>query len=153
MIHSKDGYYETGTMLEAGALTAASTMLLKYSLGRERPYETTDADSWFSGGDSFPSAHASLAFAIGTVFAESGSDRYRWIRRALGYGAAGATVYWRVRDNAHWGSDVVAGAALGFSTAQFVMNRRDHHSARRTATTTLLPVEDGLLLTYSLPLR
>lgn len=153
LIHSKDGYYETGTMLEAGALTAASATLLKYSLGRKRPHDTIDPDSWFAGGDSFPSGHASLAFAIGTVFAESGSDRYRWIRRSLGYGAAGATVYWRVRDNAHWASDVVAGAALGISTAQFVMNRRDHAHARRQATTAVLPVEGGLLLSYRLPLR
>ncbi len=151
MIDSKDGYYETGTMLEAGILTAASTTLFKYALGRERPYDTADPDQWFASGDSFPSAHASLTFAIGTVFAESGSDRYRWIRRIVGYGAAVGTSYLRVKDNAHWTSDVVAGAALGYSTALFVMNRRDH--THRQATASLLPIDGGLLLSYSLPLR
>ena len=151
MIGSQDGYYETGTMLEAGVLTAASTLLFKYSFGRERPYDTLDVDSWFAGGDSFPSGHASLSFAVGTVFAESGSDRYRWLRRILGYGVAGATSYVRVRDNAHWASDVVAGAALGFATAQFTMNRRDLN--HRRSTTTVVPVEGGLMLSWSLPLR
>lgn len=151
LIHSKDGYYETGTMLEAGVLTAASTTIFKYALGRERPHDTLEVDSWFAGGDSFPSGHASLAFAVGTVFAESGSDRYRWIRRGLGYGAAGLTSYWRLKGNAHWTSDVVAGAALGFTTAQFVMDRRDH--SHRRVTTSVLPVDSGLALAFSLPLN
>ncbi|MEQ1580742.1 MAG: phosphatase PAP2 family protein [Steroidobacteraceae bacterium] len=151
LIHSKDGYYETGTMLEAGILTAASTTVFKYALGRERPHDTLKVDSWFASGDSFPSGHASLAFAVGTVFAESGSDRYRWIRRGLGYGAAGLTAYWRVKGNAHWTSDVVAGAALGFTTAQFVMNRRDHSHQR--VSTSIVPVDGGLALAFSLPLN
>jgi membrane-associated phospholipid phosphatase len=43
---------------------------------------------------------------------------------------AGATAYVRLRDNVHWLSDTVAGAAIGISTAQFTMNRRNeraHH--------------------------
>jgi membrane-associated phospholipid phosphatase len=151
LIHSKDGYYESGTMLEAGILTAASTTLFKYALGRERPHDTLAVDSWLANGDSFPSGHASLAFAVGTVFAESGSDRYRWIRRGIGYGAAGLTAYWRVKGNAHWTSDVVAGAALGFTTAQFVMDRRDH--THRQVTTSVVPVDGGLALAFSLPLH
>jgi membrane-associated phospholipid phosphatase len=151
LIHSKDGYYETGTMLEAGVLTAASTTIFKYAFGRERPHDTLAVDSWFASGDSFPSGHASLAFAVGTVFAESGSDRYRWIRRGLGYGAAGLTSYWRLKGNAHWTSDVVAGAALGFTTAQFVMARRDR--AHRRVTTSVVPVDGGLALAFSMPLN
>lgn len=151
LIHSKDGYYETGSMLEAGVLTVASTALFKYALGRERPRDTLQVDSWFASGDSFPSGHASLAFALGTVFAESGSDRYRWIRRGIGYGAAGLTSYWRVQGNSHWTSDVVAGAVLGFTTAQFVMDRRDH-SHRRVATS-IVPVDGGLALAFTVPLN
>lgn len=151
LIDSKDGYYETGTMLEASVLTAASTTLFKLAIGRERPHDTLQVDSWFASGDSFPSAHASLSFAVGTVFAESGSDRYRWIRRTLGYGAAGLTSYWRLKGNAHWTSDVVAGAALGFTTAQFVMARRDR--SHRRVTTSVVPVDGGLALAFSVPLN
>jgi membrane-associated phospholipid phosphatase len=151
LIHSKDGYYESGSMVEAGVLTAVSTTVFKYALGRERPHDTLKVDSWFANGDSFPSGHTSLAFAVGTVFAESGSDRYRWIRRGIGYGAAGLTAYWRLKDNAHWTSDVVAGAALGFTTAQFVMDRRDH--SHRQVTTSIVPVDGGLALAFNLPLN
>ena len=75
--------------------------------------------------------HASAAFAIGTVFAESGGEEHRWLRRTLGYGIAGATAYARLNDNVHWFSDVVAGAAIGISTAHFVMNRDEETEGTR----------------------
>ena len=128
-----------------------SSEVLKFSLGRERPNETTDPDQWFSGGDSFPSMHTGLAFAIGTVFAESGSDDHRWLRRILGYGVAGATGYIRLDHNAHWATDVVAGAALGFSTARFTMNRRSAVASRTSMA--LVPADGGLMLTFSMPLH
>jgi hypothetical protein len=145
------GYQELGSMLEAGVLSAASTEILKYSLGRERPNETADADSWFNGGDSFPSLHSSAAFAIGTVFAESGNDDYRWLRRVVGYGVAGGTAYSRVSDNAHWMSDAIAGAALGYATAHFIMNRRTSNVAEPVVM--LLPVDHGLMLTFSVVVK
>jgi len=150
---SPGGWRELGSMFEAAALTGASTEVLKFSLGRQRPNETTDPDNWFASGDSFPSMHASLAFAIGTVFAESGNDRYRWLRRILGYGVAGATAYARLEHNAHWTTDVAAGAALGLSTARFTMNRREG-SAGPSASVTVRPAEGGgVMLAFSVPLH
>jgi membrane-associated phospholipid phosphatase len=146
------GWRELGSMIEASAFTAVSTEVLKFSLGRQRPNETTDPDQWFESGDSFPSMHSSLAFAIRTVFAESGNERHRLLRRVLGYGVAGATAYMRVDHNAHWTSDVLAGAALGFTTARFTMNRRE--GAESTATVMLQPSsEGGLMLKFAMPLR
>jgi hypothetical protein len=140
------GYEEGRQMLEAAGLSALSITLFKFAAGRKRPNETTQVDVWSQGGDSFPSMHASAAFAIGTVLAESGGDEYRWLRRTLGYGIAGATAYARLHDNVHWLSDVVAGAGLGIATAHFVMNRgeaRDEQSAFM-----LVPTDGGVMLTY-----
>ena len=139
-------------MLEASAFTAVSTEALKFAAGRKRPNETTDPDEWFDGGASFPSMHTSLAFAIGTVFAESGNDKYRWLRRIVGYGVAGGTAYLRVDHNQHWASDILAGAALGLTTARFTMNRRDDGAEH--ATISVQPAEGGgLMLTFAMPLR
>jgi hypothetical protein len=151
LTHDHDGYTETWSMVEAGALSGIAGLTLKYALGRERPNDTTQVDSWFEGGDSFPSMHTTLAFAIGTVFAESGDDHYRWVRRALGYGVAGGTAYLRLRGNVHWMSDTVAGATLGIATAQFVMNRRQGTHPR--ASLQIIPVGDGLMVSYSAPLQ
>ncbi len=141
------GYEEGRVMLEAGALTAVSAVLIKSAAGRLRPNETGSVDEWSQGGDSFPSFHASAAFAVGTVFAESGGEDYRWLRRALGYGLATATAYSRVHDNVHWLSDTVAGAALGIATAQFAMGRRGVGARRSSVAVTAMP--GGALLTYS----
>jgi membrane-associated phospholipid phosphatase len=115
---------EAYTMLEAAGFSSVTAEALKYAAGRERPDETTEPNNWRDGGSSFPSLHTTAAFAVGTVFAESGSDDYRWLRRALGYGMASATAYLRVHENQHWLSDTVAGAALGIATGRFSTHRR-----------------------------
>lgn len=123
-IDAKTGRIEAYRMLEAAALGGVTTEVFKYAAGRSRPNETLHPNEWRQGGSSFPSLHATAAFAIGTVFAESGSDDYRWIRRAIGYGVAGYTGYARLHDNAHWLSDVVAGAAVGVYSGAFTLDRR-----------------------------
>jgi membrane-associated phospholipid phosphatase len=115
---------EAYTMAEAAGFSTLTAEALKYAAGRERPDQTTDPNDWRDAGSSFPSLHATAAFAIGAVFAESGSDEYRWWRRVLGYGMAGATAYLRLHENQHWLSDTVAGAALGIATARFSTHRR-----------------------------
>lgn len=145
-----DGRSESWQMLEAAGLSSATGYVLRYATGRERPDVTSDPDQWRSGGNSFPSNHVTVAFAIGTVLAESGNDRYRWVRRFLGYGMAAYTGYARLDHNAHWLSDTVAGAALGMSTAHFVMDRHDGPS--RAGQITWVPLERGAMLSYSLTL-
>ena len=145
-----DGYEETWRLLEAGLFSSATAEVLSYAAGRERPDATSSPNQWRQGGDSFPSLHASAAFAVGAVFAESGNDEYRWLRRIVGYGVAGAIGYVRIRNNDHWLSDTVAGAALGLSTARFVLNRQDQASRAQFA---LQPAGGGWQLCYSIKTR
>jgi len=150
MLDERAGRIEAYRMLEAGALSSITTEALKYAAGRSRPNETWRVDDWRKGGSSFPSLHASAAFAIGTVFAESGSDDYRWIRRVIGFGIATGTVYARVQGNAHWLSDVVAGAAIGVYTGAFTLNRS---YSNLPVAINVAPMEAGglsLQLTYTL---
>jgi membrane-associated phospholipid phosphatase len=146
-----DGRREAGAMLEAAALSSAAAYALKEIAGRERPFETADRSSFGNDGDAFPSTHTTAAFAIGTVLAESGNDRQRWLRRVLGYGLAAHTAYSRLDHDAHWLSDTVAGAALGIATARFVMKRREGASDR--ARFEVRPTADGIELAYTVTLR
>jgi membrane-associated phospholipid phosphatase len=149
VIGESSGQVEAYTMLEAAGFSAITTEVLKLAAGRARPNETTDANAWRKSGSSFPSMHTSAAFAIGTVFAESGSDDSRWFRRAVGYGTAGATAYLRAHDNVHWLSDTVAGAAIGIATAHFTMNRRNDRRQRMGLA--LVPMGDGgMMLSFHL---
>jgi membrane-associated phospholipid phosphatase len=71
-------------------------------------------EEWMSG--SFPSAHTSNAFTTATVFATVYRDK-KWVPFAA-YGLAGLVGLSRIHDNAHWASDVLAGAAIGFLSAK-----------------------------------
>jgi len=141
-----DGYREAWSMVEAGAFSAATAQVVGLAAGRERPDATSSPNEWRKGGDSFPSLHTTVAFAVGTVFAESGNDEYRWIRRIIGYGVAAATGYVRVDENVHWLSDSVAGAALGIATAKFVLNRQ---GAQDGAALEFQPVKKGCVIAYT----
>lgn len=144
---SSAGHREAWSMLEAAGLSSVTAELLKFTVRREDPYQTSDPNEWEkSGGASFPSLHSSAAFAIGTVLAESGSDEYRWVRRLLGYGLGVATAYERLKHNQHWLSDTVAGAAIGISSAHFVMNR--HEPGAAESPFALVPIPGGAMLTY-----
>ncbi|HEX4050299.1 MAG TPA: phosphatase PAP2 family protein [Steroidobacteraceae bacterium] len=142
-----DGRHEAHTMLEAGVFSVATAYAVGYLARREGPNQTSNPNRWESSGTSFPSEHATVAFAIGTVLAESGNDHYRWVRRVLGYGVAGFTAYQRLNHNAHWLSDTVAGAALGAASAHFAMNRRQ--AAQSQGTLALEPISRGVMIRYS----
>ncbi len=148
LIRDSRGQRETGEMIEAGLLGSASAFLFKFTIRREGPQDTADSSKFGGGANTFPSLHTSAAFAIGTVLAESGNDDVRWLRRLLGYGVVGGfTAYERLKHNAHWLSDTVAGAGLGIATGHFVMNRhgpKDYYSGL-----SVVPIEGGAMVTYS----
>jgi len=77
MLDEKAGRIEAYRMVEAAALGGITTEVLKFAAGRSRPNESLSSGDWRKGGSSFPSLHTTAAFAIGTVFAESGPDDYR----------------------------------------------------------------------------
>jgi membrane-associated phospholipid phosphatase len=151
LIDDEDGRREAHAMAEASTLSLGTAIALSYITGRERPNQTTSPGHWRASGTSFPSEHSTAAFAIGTVLAESGNPRYRWIRRVLGYGVAGFTVYERLNHNAHWLSDTVAGAALGAASARFAMNRE--REAEPHGSLTLEPINRGVMMSYTVKLR
>jgi membrane-associated phospholipid phosphatase len=99
----------------AGVLVTAT----KLAVGRLRPNQTPETDAFkpFSGADAFPSGHTTMAFALATSLADE--IRRPWATAALLTAAAG-TGWSRLNDNKHWLSDVVAGAALGVTSGQWV---------------------------------
>lgn len=149
LISNQAGETEAGNMFESAALSVVSVYALKYIIRRPRPDSTTDANHWFGGGTSFPSEHTTLAFAIGTVLAESGNPQYRWLLRTIGYGVGFGTAYLRLKHNAHWLSDTVAGGALGIATAHFVMNRSAEREEQQGTEMSLVPVQGGVMLAFS----
>jgi hypothetical protein len=151
LAHSDEARFESSVMRRAIVLETIGSEVIKVAFRRKRPGPGVSADQWACGGLSFPSGHTATAFAIGTVLAESGDDKHRWLRRALGYGLGVGTAYQRLNHDAHWLSDTVAGAALGVVTAKFVMKRRQQDEPRGEFA--LRPIDGGTMLTYTVPLR
>lgn len=97
---------------------------VKYAVGRVRLNAATHTFDFkpFSNNQSFPSGHAAQAFAVATAIAENYPT---WWVQTLCYGGAGLVGYARIEQNAHYTSDVVAGALLGWSVARAVVHRHD----------------------------
>jgi membrane-associated phospholipid phosphatase len=113
------------------AVGAVATEILKFGLGRGRPAafaSATDFRPFTSEHDSlniesrgsFPSGHSMIAFALATSLADDIHDRAATV--AL-YSVATGTALSRLNDNRHWLSDVVAGAAIGVTSARLTSGR------------------------------
>ena len=149
---NEEAFEEAAMMRRAFVLQVYGTEVMKVAFRRERPGPGVPPDNWSDGHSlSFPSGHTAAAFAIGTVFAESGDDEHRRLRRVIGYGVGAVVGYQRVNHDSHWFSDTVAGTALGIATAKFVMRR--HEGTEPRGVFALQPMEGGTRVTYTVPLR
>ena len=79
---------------------------------------------------SFPSGHASGAFALATVFSGLYGKDHRWVSWAS-YGAAGMVGLSRIGLGRHFTSDVIIGSVIGNSFGRMVLSRRDGAPARK----------------------
>lgn len=89
--------------------SALITQGLKKLVREKRP----DSDE----RDSFPSGHATVAFAAATMLSE-----YQPKQKLLWYGGATLIAWSRVKKRRHFWHDVVAGAAVGHLTARWELN-------------------------------
>jgi membrane-associated phospholipid phosphatase len=115
---------ETG-LLGAEALTDAVIVytVLKNVTQRQRPDHDEGQGEFFDGGHSFPSGHATSAWALATVIA----NEYR-SKRAVQisvYGLATAVSISRYTGRNHFLSDVLVGSAIGYGIGSYVY--RTHH--------------------------
>ena len=95
--------------MHAFLINAGYTTLLKEAVRRERPSGEDDL--------SFPSGHASNAFALAAV----AERHYGWKAGVPAYALAGAVAVSRLQRNKHYLSDVMAGATLGYIVGRTVV--------------------------------
>lgn len=115
---------------ESMLVADAAAEVLKVATRRPRPVELDDPNQWFrSGGSyrSFPSGEVTHITAIVTPFiAEYGRDR------PAVWGLAALPLYVgvaRLKGQAHWQTDVLAGAALGAGIGYYESTRTSAWSA------------------------
>jgi len=128
------------TGLEALILANLLTNALKAAAGRSRPWQSDDAHEWkpLSGKTSFPSGHATTAFALMTPWVMYIDHPMAWV----GMGLAAFSSISRVTLRYHWPSDIVAGALIGSSVAVW-LSRRHQRGAAGTGVLSHRPVSPG----------
>jgi len=112
--------------LEASVLTLITVGVLKHTVDRPRPNTAGFGEGLhFSLSNvSFPSGHSAQAFTVATVISENYGDDHAWVPW-LSYGTASLVGLQRVYTKEHNPTDVVAGAAIGYFTAKWVMHRHN----------------------------
>jgi membrane-associated phospholipid phosphatase len=130
-----DAYAQQTALLSGRALVDALVIsnVMKVADRRLRPRDVPPGgdfgDTWFKAGGGvfsnrggFPSGHTIGAFAMATVIAER-YHQHRWVPW-VAYGLAGVVGFSRVSLQAHFPSDVFAGAVLGYALSHYVVLRR-----------------------------
>jgi membrane-associated phospholipid phosphatase len=136
--------------VESFLISGAFTQVLKFSTHRYRPEDSDRYDRWdgpsFSGSNlSFASGDATAAFSVATVIASEYDDK-AWVP-PLAYSIATLTALARINDNAHWASDVFAGAAIGYFTAKTIVKL--HKKGSRFAVAPAMTGQGpGLVISY-----
>ena len=112
----RDLIRNAAVILAGEAVASGITLALKYSVGRDRPFDTWPdiVRKSPAGSPSFPSGHTSNAFATATSL----SLAYpKWYVITPSYLWAGTVAYSRMHLGVHYPSDVLAGALIGAGSA------------------------------------
>ncbi len=112
------------TGVEGIGMASLANLGLKFAFGRRRPNEGDGPRAFFKGGESFPSAQSTIAFAAAAALSEGFNNR--WWAAVPAYSFAIMTGVGRMGKDAHWASDVLASSLIGVGTTEllFYLHRR-----------------------------
>ncbi len=120
-VKHNDHWSETGFLAGEAALNSlVEVEALKYSLGRERPFQGNGTGPFFQSGTSFPSEHAALAWSVAGVVAHEYPGP---LMKILAYGLASFVDYSRIHARQHFPSDVFVGSMMGNFIGQNIYSR------------------------------
>ena len=109
--------------IDSSAISGVGAQVLKYAFSRARPYQIDNPNAWFkgSGYQSFPSGEVTLQASFVTPFIVNygRQDSWVWALEILPVYDAIA----RLKSQAHWQTDVIAGWALGSGVGYWATTR------------------------------
>jgi membrane-associated phospholipid phosphatase len=109
--------------IDSTAISGIAAELMKYGFSRPRPYQRDDPNAWFKGSccQSFPSGEVTLqaAFVTPLIVNYYKQEPWIWALEALPVYDALA----RLKSQAHWQTDVIAGGLLGTGIGYWATTR------------------------------
>lgn len=132
-------------LIASGIAAGVITPILKEVVGRSRPSTHKGVYDFhpFSGSASFPSGETTEAFAVASVIATEYPNT--WVE-ILAYGTATLVGFARMREDAHWASDVVTGALIGTCVGRLVVHVNQRLRARVSVAPLIAPGAQGLTI-------
>lgn len=121
LTHDRMTIHIGSDLIRAQTLNAVVTRGMKFVVGRRRPG---------GGPDSMPSGHTTAVFASAAVL----NDHFGWKAGVPSFAMASFVGWTRVRDRAHWLTDVLVGASIGTAIGHTVA------SGHRGRTWAVVPV-------------
>jgi len=113
---------ETGVLATEAMLDVLPLQYsIQYGIGRLRPYQSNYQNTFFDGGNSFPSNHAAVMFAFASVVAREYPNPYTEFGA---YGLATAVSMARAASGQHFLSDLFIGGLIGYQVGRHIFNQR-----------------------------
>lgn len=138
--------------LTAGVSAGVASLLvegIKIAFGRLRPEQDGHSHTaFFQGGRSFVSGEVTPVFALATGISEYCNNE--WYVAAPIYSLALADGFGRMGHDAHWFSDVVGAALLGWGTTKLLLYLHQRH-AEEPSRWRLLPMDAQVASTPRAP--
>jgi membrane-associated phospholipid phosphatase len=109
--------------VDSSVISGAAAAVMKYAFGRARPYQGNNPNAWFKGSSyqSFPSGEVTLQASFVTPFIANYWRDEPWIFALEVLPAYDAVA--RLKSQAHWQTDVIAGWALGTAVGYWSTTR------------------------------
>ncbi len=109
--------------VDASVISGISAQIMKRAFSRARPYQGNDPNLWFqgSGYESFPSGEVTLQASFVTPFIANYAREHPWVWCMELLPAYDAVA--RLKSQAHWQTDVIAGWALGTAVGYWSTTR------------------------------
>lgn len=110
--------------IDSSVVSGVASLALKKATGRARPSQGGNPDRWFRGSccESFPSGEVTLQASFVTPFIVEYAHDHPWV-----WALEALPIYdgiARMKSQAHWQSDVIAGWALGTLAGYWSTTRR-----------------------------
>jgi PAP2 superfamily len=140
---AQDGF--TASVIASGVIAPA----VKWVVGRVRPADTDSPTDFkpFGSNHSFPSGHTTQAFTVASVIAAHYDSL---LIDTTAYTTAALVGYARHEHQAHWTSDIVAGAMLGIAVGHTVVRLNEEN---RGAHIGVIPSENGPMVALVIPIH
>src|SRR5215831_15905811 len=110
--------------VDSSVFSGITAQVMKWGFGRKRPSQTNNPNEWFKGTQyqSFPSGEVTLQASFVTPFIVTYAERQPWIWALEILPVYDAVA--RVKNGAHWQTDVIAGWALGSGFGYFAAKNK-----------------------------